>query len=114
MRDRGKTEGRVARVLFLTLTKQWFDAIAQGKKKEEYREIKPYFAQRLLAGDGKPREYDEIHFRNGYAPKAPYMRVRWNGLRYRSMSGNKVFAILLGRILKIKNWKGASLGARRS
>jgi hypothetical protein len=30
------------------------------------------------------------------------------------MSGNKVFAILLGRILKIKNWKGASLGARRS
>ena len=33
----------VKKVLTLTVSKQWFDMIAEGKKNEEYREIKPYF-----------------------------------------------------------------------
>ncbi len=33
----------VRRVLHLTLKKTWFDMIASGEKREEYREMKPYW-----------------------------------------------------------------------
>ena len=36
------------KVLTLTVSKQWFDMIAAGKKTEEYRDIKPYWIARLL------------------------------------------------------------------
>ena len=36
------------RVLILTVSKQWFDMIADGRKIEEYREIKPYWVTRLF------------------------------------------------------------------
>jgi hypothetical protein len=36
------------KVLHLTLKKKWFDMIASGEKKEEYREIKLYWMTRLL------------------------------------------------------------------
>lgn len=36
------------KVLALTVSKQWFDMIADGKKDEEYREIKPYWVARLF------------------------------------------------------------------
>lgn len=36
------------RVLHLTLKKKWFDMILTGEKKDEYREIKDYWARRLL------------------------------------------------------------------
>ena len=36
------------KVLNLVVTKKWFDMIVQGEKKEEYREIKPYWVARLF------------------------------------------------------------------
>ena len=36
------------KILTLTVSKQWFDMIAAGKKTEEYREINPYWASRLV------------------------------------------------------------------
>ena len=30
-------------MLILPIKKKWFDMIASGEKKEEYREIKPYY-----------------------------------------------------------------------
>lgn len=36
------------KTLHLTLKKKWFDMIASGEKEEEYREIKAYWATRLL------------------------------------------------------------------
>lgn len=38
----------MSKVLHLTVTKKWFDMIASGEKKEEYREIKPFYNSRLL------------------------------------------------------------------
>lgn len=35
-------------VLTLTISKQWFDMIVDGRKTEEYREIKPYWVARLF------------------------------------------------------------------
>lgn len=36
------------KTLTLSLKKKWFDMIASGEKKEEYREISPYWIKRLL------------------------------------------------------------------
>lgn len=36
------------KVLVLSVSKQWFDMIVSGEKKEEYREIKTYWVTRLM------------------------------------------------------------------
>ena len=36
------------KILHLPLKKQWYEMIESGVKTEEYREIKPYWKQRLL------------------------------------------------------------------
>ncbi len=46
-------------ILHLTLKRQWFDMILSGEKKEEYREIKPYWINRLLSYDGPKESKDE-------------------------------------------------------
>jgi hypothetical protein len=43
-----------------------------------------------------------IQFRNGYATDAPEMQVEFRGLRRIKKDGQKVYAIRLGKILKIK------------
>lgn len=35
-------------ILKLTIKKKWFDMILSGEKKTEYRELKPYWVQRLF------------------------------------------------------------------
>lgn len=59
----------MSKVLHLTLKKKWFDMIASGQKKEEYREIKQHWASRLIdlfPHDRFPRtdamEYQDIVF----------------------------------------------------
>lgn len=62
-------------MLTLPIQKQWYDMILSGEKKEEYREIKPYYTSRFshLWGtsflDGKTER--EIVFRNGYNKDSP-------------------------------------------
>ena len=49
-------------ILQLNLIKQWFDLTLQGIKKEEYRDITPYWAKRLLCmenGDNLTKCYSE-------------------------------------------------------
>jgi hypothetical protein len=59
--------------LHLTLKRHWFDMIESGEKKEEYREVKPYWDTRLT------KQYDRICFRNGYHPASPMMIVECLG-----------------------------------
>lgn len=61
--------------LFLVLKKEWFDMIASGEKKEEYREIKPFWSKRL-----ENRNYDNIIFQLGYSKDAPRMIVGFGGV----------------------------------
>jgi hypothetical protein len=80
-------------ILILHIKKKWFDLILNGEKKEEYREIKPFWSKRLchswdVAGvrwsHQKERwdykDFDEIEFRNGYGKASPRFRVKYNGL----------------------------------
>jgi hypothetical protein len=59
-------------ILHLTLEREWFDDIASGKKREEYRDRKDYWKTRL-----EGRTYDIVRFRNGYAIDAPQMDVEF-------------------------------------
>lgn len=49
------------RTLHLVLKHKWFDMIASGEKKEEYREIKPYYENRFAK-----YAYDVVVFHRGY------------------------------------------------
>lgn len=95
------------KVLHLTLKKKWFDMIASGEKKEEYRELKDYWGYRLcykapvpsggyltkwqklrtgdkecLRSDFMPNfeKFDIVRFRNGYGKNAPVIEVECNGI----------------------------------
>ena len=64
-------------MLILPIKKQWFDMIEEGIKKEEYREVKPYYTtrfkniigkrnmERIINGEEVPLGY--VLFRNGYS-----------------------------------------------
>jgi ASC-1-like (ASCH) protein len=86
-------------VLHMTLKREWFDKIAAGTKKEEYREQKPYWERRLMG-----RSYDEIIFRNGYGTHVPEMRVEFLGVTRRGTGKSAVFVIRLGRVLEKKRF----------
>ncbi|HAB66577.1 MAG TPA: hypothetical protein DCE23_04335 [Firmicutes bacterium] len=62
-------------MLTLTIKKKWFDIILSGEKKEEYREIKPYYDSRFLKSieDTRPHT-DTLLLRNGYGKDKPTLR----------------------------------------
>ena len=63
-------------MLVLPIKKQWFDMIVSGEKKEEYREIKPYYDKRLgylTEGTGK---VTTIILRNGYRHDSPSVKCK--------------------------------------
>ncbi|KKL96445.1 hypothetical protein LCGC14_1844380 [marine sediment metagenome] len=80
-------------ILHLTLKRKWFDLIASGAKTEEYRECKTYWVKRL-----RGRVYDEVHFRNGYRPDSPFMRVECLGISCIAYH----YIIKLGKVLEVK------------
>jgi len=59
-------------MLILPIKRKWFDMILSGKKKEEYREIKPYYASRF----SKYGKEFEIGIRAGYGKNSPFARLR--------------------------------------
>lgn len=92
------------KVLHLTLKKKWYDMIASGEKREEYRDIKPYWIKRIYRQDfgSLPMEqiidylskapeaytkkfFDEVLFAGGghfgnEKVKVPLLRVKWMGI----------------------------------
>jgi hypothetical protein len=114
------------RILHLTLKKKWFDMILSGEKKEEYREIKNYWATRLTNGfeitnffEAKNgnylheinfMNYDFVVFKNGYSKNAPTIKAKCLGIKIGlskpECSDNwkgEVFVIKLGEIIEINN-----------
>lgn len=52
----------MSRVLDLVLTFKWYDLIESGEKKEEYREIKPFYEKKITKF-----AYDRVRFHRGYS-----------------------------------------------
>ena len=101
-------------ILCLTLKRKWFDMIAKGIKKEEYRTIKSYWTKRLFTKVPiemeayRPNHFDEIIFKNGYAKDAPTMTVECKGIgigkakaKWSDNWKGKVIIIYLGKIKQI-------------
>ncbi|MDR0979488.1 MAG: ASCH domain-containing protein [Lachnospiraceae bacterium] len=73
-------------MLILPIKKKWFDMIKSGEKKQEYREIKPYWTKRFLSELNKRSitcnfsEEDIIGsryfviFKNGYKRNSPQIK----------------------------------------
>lgn len=92
------------KVLHLTLKKKWFDMIASGAKREEYREMKPYWNKRLLCNK---TQYDRILFRNGYNKDSPSFMIEFKSLQsglgiieWGAPAGQPVFILKLGNIIE--------------
>ena len=75
-----KRREMITLMLILPIKKKWFDMILSGEKKEEYREIKPYYTSRFKklfmmcpnSGFTMPGcSRQEILFRNGYRKDSP-------------------------------------------
>jgi hypothetical protein len=85
------------KVLCLAVSKKWFDLIASGEKREEYREIKPYWLKRLCdkstggfsylysrngkyvnvtLGNNFKSQYTHVRFVNGYGAKRPHLQFK--------------------------------------
>ena|ERR1700751_2771776 len=105
---------RNKKILHLTLTKKWFDMILSGEKKEEYREIKPYWEKRFIKNEWEIKTFyfKKIIFRNGYSKNAPQITVECECIEigkckadwsYGSIEDH--FVIKLGEILETKNIK---------
>lgn len=112
--------------IVMPIKKKWFDLIASGEKKEEYRERKPYWARRLVGnwhqynnnsvfyrGDYiLPFGVKHVEFRNGYSKNAPTVIVELLGLEVKEpnpewcepeMEGGLFFALKLGEIISTYN-----------
>lgn len=109
------------RTLHLTLKKKWFDMIASGEKKEEYRDLKKFWMSRLTDGleqyqmisvarlgvKVKWKEFDHIEFRNGYGAHVPFFTVKFNGFKigkgkrkWGAEPGKEYFIIQLGDVIR--------------
>ena len=115
------------KVLHMTLKKKWFDMILRGEKKEECREIKPYWISRLVdalddSEKGKycsffwkvgwwtmstPIHYDFVEFKNGYSKDSPKFQIEILNIEtgrakseWSDSLNTDVFIIKLGNIIK--------------
>ena len=89
--DKYLSDAKKKKVLPLTISKEWFDMIADGRKTEEYRAIKPYWASRLVnqnaesgmvgfdefggytavIGEPEYKPFTHVLFTNGYRKDSP-------------------------------------------
>lgn len=110
------------KILHLTLRRKWYDMILSGVKKEEYREIKPYWCKRLIYDnmwqtiEGNPviyksallhtfKHFDIIRFTNGYSKNAPTFDIECKGISIGvgnpewGAPTEQVFILSLGKII---------------
>lgn len=99
-------------MLTLPIKKKWFDMILSGEKKEEYREIKPYYRSRfenlgLLDSYGLPLTNKvPVQFRNGYRSDSPVftavcsLDIKEGREEWGAEKGREYFVLTVHEILK--------------
>jgi hypothetical protein len=81
-----------------TIKREFLAAIVAGRKKIEYRELKPYWTKKL---EGVKAPF-ELHLVNGMSTNAP--RVLVEVCRVRKDSRRNQYELHLGKILEVKHW----------
>ena len=108
------------KILYLPLKKEWYDMIESGAKTEEYREIKPYWTQRLLKygntwgnyslvketykkGFLLFEKYDAVSFSYGYTKRRMTFKVEdisiGKGKKEWGAPDEEVFIIKIGKLI---------------
>ena len=92
--------------LDLSLTYKWFDLIASGDKKEEYRELKDFYKKRLTNLDGSFKNYNYVKFHRGQGSPVT-MTVEYRGVSigygnpdWGAPEDREVYIIRLGEIIE--------------
>ena len=81
-----------------TIKREWLREIAAGRKRVEYREIKPYWTQRFT----KVSVPFRLRLINGMQRSAPEITVLVQRIRKNTRSGT--FELHLGRVVDVQNW----------
>lgn len=75
------------KILELPLKKEWYNMIESGEKREEYREIKPYWSKRFVGFDApllshrygyqhaNVKGYTHVRFRYGYTKRTMLYKI---------------------------------------
>jgi len=86
------------KILHLRIKKRWFDLIKRGIKRQEYRDIKPYYDVRFFK-----KEYDAILFKLGYTKDAPELLMElkditkgYGFIEWGAPKGKEVYILELG------------------
>jgi len=96
-------------MLILPIKKKWFDMILSGEKKEEYREIKPYYDTRFKNIWSYPAYFSETHmirFRNGYDHTSPSfvakvsLRIGTGKTEWGAESGKQYYVLCIHNVCK--------------
>jgi hypothetical protein len=90
------------KIIDLPLKKEWYYMIESGEKREEYREIKPYWIKRF-----ERHKYDAVRFRYGYTEKVMYFNLieikRGIGIREWGAPEYPVYILKIGNRIKVQN-----------
>ncbi|WP_435263028.1 hypothetical protein [Tenacibaculum sp. nBUS_03] len=100
--------------IHLNLKRKWFEMILNGEKKQEYREIKPFWDKRfwhlfpqVIKGETYLPIVDTITFSNGYAKDRPQFVIELLGLEkstgkqeWGAEKGIEYYVFQLGKIIK--------------
>lgn len=109
-------------MLVLPIKKQWFEMIAMGEKKEEYRELKPYYHTRIkntFGFDYKNKQV-EIVFRNGYKYNSPSVKclceleVGEGKKEWGAKPKKRYYILKILKIIEIKNWDNPNLKTKQA
>lgn len=115
-------------MLVLPIKKKWFDMILSGEKKEEYREIKPYYERRFynyFRSQGEMMEKAPLNewlvtdlvfdmvvkFRNGYSVKSPSfvakvrLTIGEGKPEWGAEEGKRYYVLRIHKILEVKDGK---------
>jgi len=90
--QKGQLHRRECAIFPLVLKGEWFDMIATGEKREEYRSATDYWFKRLENWDRSPGGTPVVEFRRGYAKHAPRMAFWCFGQS--TASGMKTYALI--------------------
>lgn len=85
--------------LFLTIKKEYFDAILSSEKTEEYRVVSPFYKSRI-----ENKEYTHIILQNGYSSKSKKLKAEYLGYEIRKVE-TKIYGNTEVYVLKLKNPK---------
>jgi hypothetical protein len=87
-------------VITTTIDREFFADIVVGKKRVEYRQIKPYWTQRLR----RVKTPFELVLRNGMIPPIPVLTVRIDRVQPNPPHYRGPYGLYIGRILKVEHW----------